>query len=174
MKRKYGVVAGCLCLAIAAGAAAAFFSGQPGTQSQGLSRGIVAWLFGLFGQEPTPETLGVVNYFLRRGAHLFLYFCMGLGLCGALQWQRKVQAWLPAMALGVVFAATDEYHQLFSGGRTGKPTDVLLDACGLAIGCGASFLVRRFYNRRHNSCFFCFDFVEVCLLARIFSDKGKG
>lgn len=151
MKRKYGALAGCLCLAIAAGAAAAFFSGQPGTQSQGLSRGIVAWLFGLFGQEPTPETLGVVNYFLRRGAHLFLYFCMGLGLCGAFQWQRKVPAWLPAMALGVAFAATDEYHQLFSGGRTGKLTDVLLDACGLAIGCGASFLVCRFYNRRHHS-----------------------
>ena len=148
MKRKYGVVAGCLCLAIAAGAAAAFFSGQPGTQSQGLSHGIVAWLFGLFGQEPTPETLGVVNYFLRRGAHLFLYFCMGLGLCGALQWQRKVQAWLPAMALGVVFAATDEYHQLFSGGRTGKPTDVLLDACGLAAGCGVAYLLRWLWKRR--------------------------
>ena len=151
MKRKYGVVAGCLCLAIAAGAAAAFFSGQPGTQSQGLSREIVAWLFSLLGQEPTPEMLGVVNYFLRRGAHLFLYFCMGLGLCGALQWQRKVQAWLPAMALGVVFAATDEYHQLFSGGRTGKPTDVILDACGLALGCGLSYLIRRIYSKRHNS-----------------------
>ena len=92
MKRKYGALAACLCLAIAAGAAAVFFSGQPGTQSQGLSRGIVAWLFGLFGQELTSETLGVVNYFLRRGAHLFLYFCMGLGLCGAFQWQRKVPA----------------------------------------------------------------------------------
>ena len=92
--------------------------------------------------------LGVVNYFLRRGAHLFLYFCMGLGLCGALQWQRKVQAWLPSMALGVVFAATDEYHQLFSGGRTGKPTDVLLDACGLAAGCGAAYLLRWLWKRR--------------------------
>ena len=89
MKKMYGALAGYLGLAAAAALAAMFFSGQPGTQSQGLSRGIVAWLFGLFGQEPTPETLGVVNYFLRRGAHLFLYFCMGLGLCGAFQWQRK-------------------------------------------------------------------------------------
>ena len=105
--------------------------------------GIVAWLFGLFGEEPTPEVMGTVNYFLRRGAHLFLYFCIGLGLCGAFQWQKKVPAWLPAMALGVAFAVTDEYHQLFSGGRTGKPTDVLLDACGLALGCGASYLLSR-------------------------------
>lgn len=151
MKKMYGALAGYLGLAAAAALAAMFFSGQPGTQSQGLSRGIVAWLFGLFGQEPTPETLGVVNYFLRRGAHLFLYFCMGLGLCGAFQWQRKVPAWLPAMALGVAFAATDEYHQLFSGGRTGKPTDVILDACGLALGCGLSYLIRRIYSKRHNS-----------------------
>ena len=143
MKRKYEALAGCLCLAIAAGAAAAFFSGQPGTQSQGLSRGIVAWLFGLFGQEPTPETLGVVNYFLRRGAHLFLYFCMGLGLCGAFQWQRKVPAWLPAMALGVAFAATDEYHQFLTGDRTATPKDVLLDACGVALGCILTYVVVR-------------------------------
>lgn len=149
MKKMYGALAGCLGLAVAAALAAVFFSGQPGTQSQGLSHGIVAWLFGLFGQEPTLEVMGTVNYFLRRGAHLFLYFCMGLGLCGAFQWQRKVPAWLPAMALGVAFAATDEYHQLFSGGRTGKPTDVLLDACGLALGCGASYLLGRLWRKRH-------------------------
>ena len=149
MKKMYGALAGYLGLAVAAALAAVFFSGQPGTQSQGLSHGIVAWLFGLFGQEPTPEVMGTVNYFLRRGAHLFLYFCMGLGLCGAFQWQRKVPAWLPAMALGVAFAATDEYHQLFSGGRTGKPTDVLLDACGLALGCGASYLLGRLWRKRH-------------------------
>ena len=49
MKKGYGALAGCLCLAIAAGIAAVFFSAQPGAQSQGLSRGIVAWVFGLFG-----------------------------------------------------------------------------------------------------------------------------
>lgn len=149
MKKMYGALAGCLGLVAAAAFAAVFFSGQPGIQSQGLSRGIVAWLFSLFGEEPTPEVMGAVNYFLRRGAHLFLYFCMGLGLCGAFQWQRKVPAWLPAMALGMAFAATDEYHQLFSGGRTGKPTDVLLDACGLALGCGASYLLGRLWRKRH-------------------------
>lgn len=149
MKKMYGALAGCLGLAAAAAFAAVFFSGQPGIQSQGLSRGIVAWLFSLFGEEPTPEVMGAVNYFLRRGAHLFLYFCMGLGLCGAFQWQRKVPAWLPAMALGMAFAATDEYHHLFSGGRTGKPTDVLLDACGLALGCGASYLLGRLWRKRH-------------------------
>lgn len=149
MKKMYGALAGCLGLVAAAAFAAVFFSGQPGIQSQGLSRGIVAWLFSLFGEEPTPEVMGAVNYFLRRGAHLFLYFCMGLGLCGAFQWQRKVPAWLPAMALGMAFTATDEYHQLFSGGRTGKPTDVLLDACGLALGCGASYLLGRLWRKRH-------------------------
>lgn len=149
MKKMYGALAGCLGLAAAAALAAMFFSGQPGTRSQGLSRGIVAWLFGLFGEEPTPEVMGTVNYFLRRGAHLFLYFCMGLGLCGAFQWQKKAPAWLPAMALGIAFAATDEYHQLFSGGRTGKPTDVLLDTCGLALGCGASYLLSRLWRKRH-------------------------
>ena len=136
-----------LALALGAALAAVVFSGQPGETSQGLSRGIVAWLFGLFGREPTPEVMGTVNYFLRRGAHLFLYFCMGLGLCGAFQWQKKLPAWLPAMGAGVLFAATDEYHQLFSGGRTGKPGDVLLDSCGLFAGCLAAYGLRRLWEK---------------------------
>ena len=136
-----------LALALGAALAAVVFSGQPGETSQGLSRGIVAWLFGLFGREPTPEVMGTVNYFLRRGAHLFLYFCMGLGLCGTFQWQKKLPAWLPAMGAGVLFAATDEYHQLFSGGRTGKPGDVLLDSCGLLAGCLVAYGLRRLWEK---------------------------
>lgn len=136
-----------LALALGAALAAVVFSGQPGETSQGLSRGIVAWLFGLFGREPTPEVMETVNYFLRRGAHLFLYFCMGLGLCGAFQWQKKLPAWLPAMGAGVLFAATDEYHQLFAGGRTGKPGDVLLDSCGLLAGCLAAYGLRRLWEK---------------------------
>ena len=79
MKRKCGALAACLCLAIAAGAAAAFFSGQPGTQSQGLSRGIVAWLFGLFGQEPTPETLGCGKLLPPPGRPLVPLLLYGIG-----------------------------------------------------------------------------------------------
>ena len=139
-----------VCLAVAAALAAVFFSSQPGTQSQGLSRGIVAWFLDFFHLDVSQEIMGWINYFLRRGAHLFIYFCMGLGLTGAFSLQKRLPAWLPAIILGVVFAATDEYHQLFSGGRSGKPGDVILDSCGLALGCFVSYLIKRCMEKREN------------------------
>ena len=35
----------------------------------------------------------------------------------------------------VVYASTDEFHQRFVAGRTGKPADVLIDASGALIVC---------------------------------------
>ena len=43
---------------------------------------------------------GVDQLLLRRGAHLTIYFCMGLGLALAFQWQKKVAPWIPAMTFG--------------------------------------------------------------------------
>lgn len=43
----------------------------------------------------------------------------------------------------VLFAATDEYHQFLTGDRTATPKDVLLDACGVALGCILTYVVVR-------------------------------
>lgn len=99
--------------------------------------------------EISEETMGWINYFLRRGAHLTIYFCMGLGLALAFRWQKKVAPWIPAMALGVVFAASDELHQFYTGNRTASPGDVLLDSVGLAAGCAAAWFLRRCWEKRH-------------------------
>lgn len=136
-----------VCLALVTMLAATFFSSQSGTESQRLSQGIVALLLELFHSEVSQETLDCINYFLRRGAHLTIYFCMGVGLTGAFCYQKKLPAWLLALVIGVTFAAIDEYHQLFSGGRSGKLGDVLLDSCGLVLGCLISCLGKFFVGK---------------------------
>ncbi len=40
-----------------------------------------------------------------------------------------------AFFITVIYAATDEFHQRFVTGRTGKVADVLIDACGALIVC---------------------------------------
>ena len=147
MKRKYGVVAGCLCLAIAAGAAV-WFSSQGSVASNGLSKGILYQLMDFFGIEITDESMKLGNFLLRKAAHLTVYFCLGLGLCGAFHWQKRVPAWLPALVLGAIFATTDEFHQLFTG-RTAMVKDVLLDSCGVALGCLVASLAVRMARRKH-------------------------
>lgn len=132
-----------LLLALSAVVVAIYFSGQSGEESHALSRGIVAEILNLLGIEADDLLIGRINYFLRRGAHLTLYFCMGLGLTGVFCRQKRLPAWVPAMMLGVAFAATDEFHQLFSGGRSGRIQDVFLDACGLAVGSLVAWLLRK-------------------------------
>lgn len=69
-----------LALVAVAALAAVVFSSQPGETSHGVSRGIILWVLDWLHLEVSEETMGWINYFLRRGAHLTIYFCMGLWL----------------------------------------------------------------------------------------------
>jgi len=40
---------------------------------------------------------------------------------------------LPAVAITLAYAATDEWHQTFVQGRSGRPLDWLIDALGVGI-----------------------------------------
>ena len=86
MKTRWLVLS--LALVAVAAVAAVVFSSQPGETSHGVSRGIILWVLDWLHLEVSEETMGWINYFLRRGAHLTIYFCMGLGLALAFQWQK--------------------------------------------------------------------------------------
>ena len=47
---------------------------------------------------------------------------------------RAVGREAPALALGVLYAASDELHQAFVRGRHASPIDVAIDTVGLLIG----------------------------------------
>ena len=65
---------------------------------------------------------------LRKGAHMTEYAILGLLLL------RAIGRELPALAVGIGYAITDELHQHFVRGRHASPIDVLIDTVGLAIG----------------------------------------
>jgi VanZ family protein len=44
---------------------------------------------------------------------------------------------LAAVCISLAYACTDEYHQTFVDGRTGTPTDVGMDAVGIALAAAA-------------------------------------
>jgi len=72
--------------------------------------------------------LGVWDTVLRKGAHVTEYAILGALLYRALE--REV----PALAAGITYAATDEFHQHFVRGRHASPIDVGIDAVGVAVG----------------------------------------
>ena len=72
--------------------------------------------------------LGGWDLLLRKLAHTVEYAILGALLLRALERE------LPALVVGVAYAASDELHQHFVPGRRGAPLDVLIDSAGVALG----------------------------------------
>lgn len=113
-----------------------WFSSQSVTDSDSLSRGLSRRLLELFSIDVSTQRLSYLNHFLRKLAHFTLYLMLGCGLTGITshKLRRMPMAVCVSVLLGAVFAASDEFHQVFSEGRGPSVQDVLLDTCGVAAG----------------------------------------
>jgi VanZ family protein len=92
---------------------------------------VVAWAALIFTLSSIPDLgtgLGGWDLVLRKIAHAAEYAVLGALLFRALGRE------LPAVAIGIAYAMTDEVHQAFVSGRHGAPVDVLVDAVGVLVG----------------------------------------
>jgi VanZ family protein len=92
---------------------------------------VIAWAALIFAMSSIPSLdsgLGTWDEVLRKCAHVTEYAILGFLVLRALGRE------LPALIVGVAYAASDELHQHFVHGRHGSPVDVAIDALGLAIG----------------------------------------
>jgi VanZ family protein len=98
---------------------------------------VVGWAALIFALSSVPDLgteLGGWDLVLRKLAHAAEYAVLGVLLA------RALPSTLAAVALGVLYAITDELHQTLVRGREGSPRDVLIDAVGVLAGVA---LVRR-------------------------------
>ena len=80
---------------------------------------------------------------LRKLAHVTEYAVLTFLWWRALQ-GFGVDAALPgAVAISLLYACTDEFHQTFIDGRHGTPVDVGIDAIGMAIAALVIYARRR-------------------------------
>jgi VanZ family protein len=92
---------------------------------------VVAWAAVIFAFSSVPSLgtdLGAWDTILRKLAHVAEYAILG-ALLG-----RAVRRPGVALALGVLYAVSDEVHQVFVEGRHGSPLDVLIDTAGIVAG----------------------------------------
>ena len=92
---------------------------------------VLLWAGVIFALSSIPSLgtgLGAWDTILRKGAHLTEYAILALLLVRALGREA------PSLALGVLYAASDELHQSFVRGRHASPVDVAIDAVGLGLG----------------------------------------
>ena len=115
---------------------------MPSSRAVSLWLPVIVWAAVIFAFSSIPSLgtgLGVWDTILRKGAHMTEYAVLGLLLLRALGRE------LPAFALGIAYAITDEIHQHFVRGRHASPVDVLIDTAGVAIGI---FLISRLFETR--------------------------
>lgn len=82
------------------------------------------------------EALERINHIVRKGAHFSIYVLLAWTFAfHFLMLKKKGNPLLFApVLLSALYAATDEFHQLFVPGRGGMFTDVLIDTSGAAAG----------------------------------------
>jgi VanZ family protein len=70
----------------------------------------------------------------RKAGHVVEYFILGLLLFRALR-SDSSQGWRPRWAIYavigvIIYAVSDEFHQLFVAARGASPVDVVIDSAG--------------------------------------------
>ena len=128
------------------------FSAQDSGETMALSGGLAwkvwSWLEGVVEKMGGELSLLGVEAVLRKLAHFGVFMMLGVGLTGIFVWQKRVPTWLIVLAIGVVCAAMDEFHQSFVPGRNPAVMDVLIDTLGVCVGMGIVMLVVRGCKRK--------------------------
>ena len=89
----------------------------------------------LLSAQPNLNTgLGTIDFVGRKIAHFSEYALLSFLWWRALRTVVAARlALICAVAISVLYACSDEYHQTFVSGRNGTPIDVGVDAIGMAI-----------------------------------------
>lgn len=77
-----------------------------------------------------------IEGYVRKAAHMTEYAILSVLLYFWLErWQlAEVRKSIIAIVLAMIYAASDEIHQLFVRGRAGSVRDVIIDSAGAVIG----------------------------------------
>lgn len=90
----------------------------------------------------------------KKGSHMLGYALLAVAYQRALSWNRSISRFrfIAAFFLSCLYAASDEWHQRFTPGRSPSVRDVCIDASGAAIGLELWFLwLKRSGNRMRQS-----------------------
>jgi VanZ family protein len=130
-----------------------WFSAQNAVVSQQMSDGFLASLIGRFLDAFLPRLSEKgMQFDIRKYAHMSEFFV--LAVCAFLyaseyrRWPRDLRASLLAFGFSLLYACTDEVHQIFVPGRACRFTDVLVDGAGIALGVLLCRLLQRLTQGR--------------------------
>ena len=96
-------------------------SNQTGSESQALSDNMIC----SFISNCNPE---LYSFIVRKSAHFMMYFI--LGIFTIINFKINKENMLYAILICVIYAFTDEIHQMFVNSRSGEVRDIIIDSLG--------------------------------------------
>lgn len=127
-----------------------YFSHQPANESNELSIGVTEVIVSAV-EKVAPHSdfiVGNVNHFVRKNAHFFIFLVLGVLVMRSLRLSGidRYKAGGLALFICILYAISDELHQLFVSGRGAQVRDVLIDSAGAFVGI-LVYVVVLFRNR---------------------------
>lgn len=132
------------------------FSSQNGEDSGNLSRNFAKVIINILPfsknlDEVQKETIIENSQFIiRKLAHFSIYAVVGINTMGFVDTFNKLKTkkkFIIVLLVGIIYAITDEFHQMFSGGRTPAIMDVIIDSCGVVFGILIYALILKMITR---------------------------
>ncbi len=140
------------------------FSGTGGEQSSGLSlrvtEGIVEVIdainvFHSFTEEESDDLTEALHGPVRKLAHMaeyaVLFMLLAVPMMITFRGKDIRKIFIAAIIICICYASVDEIHQLFTEGREGKITDVMIDTVGALFGLVIVFCINKFAHRKIES-----------------------
>ena len=143
-----------LCL-IACMTSIFIFSSQNSQISGDLSGGITQKIaeifvkdFDTFSPEKQRKIVEGMHFYIRKAAHFSIYAALGFFafLNADIYIRRTGRKFLLSLPFCLIYAASDEIHQLFTDGRCGSPIDVRIDFSGSVTGTLVAFCILNIFT----------------------------
>ena len=127
------------------------FSNQNGEDSEGTSKQIsnkvieILRLDNGLNEEEKDDLTGKVDHIIRKLAHFSIYTLLGFSLISFLDTIniRDKKRIVITIVFGLLYAISDEFHQMFISGRNPSSLDVMIDTLGVIFGVCIFLLLRK-------------------------------
>ncbi len=132
-----------------------YFSHQQGTGSSSTSKKVSMAIVNIIDiknemlEEQKEEIVRIIEPIIRKVAHYTLYMLGGLliinNINAYISEDRRMVIY--SSVIGVIYAISDELHQLLVNGRSGKVQDVIIDSIGIFTGIVIYLLIKKIIER---------------------------
>lgn len=137
------------------------FSNDSGNASSNKSDGIASTIVSFiskvsnhnYSDSELEQIIDNCIFIVRKSAHFLEYFILGILILNVFKDYKilTIKYIFISLLFCFLYACTDEIHQLFIPGRSGRPIDVLIDTFGSLVGIIIYYIIYQKFNKSNKN-----------------------